>query len=302
MKIFKRIKEPITELIRTIQTMAADLKEIKQLLRQYGHSIEHNTQLTKEAQLISLIDTPVLQNSRYTHEKSLLRHQSQVFSQNGEDGLIAEIFNRIGSTNKIFVEIGLEDGCECNSRLLLQSGWQGLWIESDVKSGQAIEEKFSDDIKRGKLKFSNSLVTKENVEKLFEEAEIPENFDFLSIDIDMNTHHIWSAIRAFKPQVACIEYNASVPPSLDYGVPYDEEAIWNGSNHFGAGLKTLEKIGRELDYSLVACDFLGVNAFFVRNDVCKDLSEKFLAPFTAEFHYEPPRYSLTNHRGHPSKL
>ena len=302
MKLFKRIKEPITELIKNIQTMAADLKEIKQLLKHYGHSIEHNTYLNKEASLLSLLDTPHIQGSRYTNEKSLLRHQSQVFSQNGEDGMIAEIFNRIGTTNKVFVEIGLEDGTECNSRLLLQSGWTGLWIEGDKECGQSIQERYHQKIEKGSLKLSQSFVTKENVESLLQQEQISHTFDFLSIDIDMNTHHIWSSIRNFKPRVACIEYNASVPPSLDYSVPYDENAKWDGSNHFGAGLKTLEKIGQELGYSLVACDFLGVNAFFVSNEVCEELDEKFLAPFTAEFHYEPPRYSLTNHRGHPSKL
>ena len=302
MKLFKRIKEPITELISNIKTMAADLKEIKQLLKHYGHAIEHNTHLSKEANLLSLLDTPHIQSSKYTSEKSLLRHQSQVFSQNGEDGIIAEIFNRIGTTDKVFVEIGLEDGTECNSRLLLQSGWTGLWIESDKECGETIQKKFSCELDNGQLRLRQNLVTKENIEPLLEREDIPPTFDFLSIDIDMNTHHVWSAIRSFKPRVACIEYNASVPPSLDYSVPYDENAKWDGSNHFGAGLKTLEKIGQELGYSLVACDFLGVNAFFVSNEACDELGEKFLAPFSAEFHYEPPRYSLTNHRGHPSKL
>ena len=39
----------------------------------------------------------------------------RVFSQNGEDGVLAEIFSKIGTTNQFFVEFGVQDGIECNS-------------------------------------------------------------------------------------------------------------------------------------------------------------------------------------------
>jgi len=58
----------------------------------------------------------------------------------------------------------------------------------------------------------------------------------------------------------------------------------------------MELLGRERGYSLVGCDFCGVNAFFVRDDL---LGDKFEAPFTAENHYEPPRFALSQlRRGH----
>lgn len=41
-------------------------------------------------------------NPRYLHPLRLQRFEEQIFSQNGEDGILQEIFHRIGVTNKYF--------------------------------------------------------------------------------------------------------------------------------------------------------------------------------------------------------
>ena len=93
-----------------------------------------------------------------------------------------------------------------------------------------------------------------------------------------------------------VEYNASVPPSDRWVIPYDAARAWDGSVQFGAGLKAYEELGRELGYALVGCTLAGVNAFFVREDLVGD---RFAGPFTAEAHHEPPRYWLRWRSGHP---
>ena len=78
---------------------------------------------------------------------------------------------------------------------------------------------------------------------------------------------------------------------------YDPQATWDGSNWYGGSLKTVENIGRRKAMSLVGCDLLGVNAFLVaKAEVTGGL---FRGPFTAENHYETPKYHLTAHVGHP---
>ena len=68
---------------------------------------------------------------RLDNPKYLDRFGYKVFSQNDEDGIITEIFNRIGTTNKKFVEFGVQNGLESNGHFLLHKGWSGLWIDGN---------------------------------------------------------------------------------------------------------------------------------------------------------------------------
>lgn len=249
-------------------------------------------------ELLSYItnNTAISSNEKYRDQRCLAFYLSQVYSQNNEDGIIAEIFRRIGNKTFRFVEIGVENGLQNNTRFLLQNNWKGVWIEANESNVEEIKNYFYREIKESSLEVIKNHVTRENINSLFKKINIPNEFDFLSIDIDMNTHHIWDELNGYKPMVACIEYNASIPPSIDFSIPYDSDAKWDHTNFFGAGLKTLEFIGRKKGYTLVGCDCNGVNAFFVRDDLVAD---KFLSPFTAEFHYQQPRYaSMLHHFGH----
>lgn len=83
-----------------------------------------------------------LTRTRMYSPKSLEPYGYKVYSQNDEDGIIQEIFNRIGTTNKQFVEFGVQDGLESNCHLLLFYGWRGLWIEGSSEFCREIETKF----------------------------------------------------------------------------------------------------------------------------------------------------------------
>jgi len=220
---------------------------------------------------------------------------AQVFSQGPEDGCIAEIFRRIGTKDRFFVEIGVGDGRENTTRLLLTLGWHGIWVEGSAANCEAIRRDFALPLASGQLRLIEAMVTMENIAPLLTKAGAPLKFDYLGVDVDMNTYHIWQALGAFAPRAACIEYNASIPPSYEFVVPYDPAGVWDGSNWFGASLKSLELLGMRLGYNLAGCDFYGVNAFFVHNG--EDLAE-FVQPFTAETHYQPPNYLAPLRRGH----
>lgn len=235
-------------------------------------------------------------NARYADAKKLNRYEYQAYSQYGEDGILGEIFNRIGFTNRFFIEFGVENGLECNTTLLLLNEWRGLWIEAKSDHVQSIQKLFSEKISEKSLQVINAFITAENIEEHFFKAKVPPDPDLLSIDIDRNDYHIWKAIRKYRPRVVSIEYNAVLPPGIKYVIEYDANLGWDGTSHFGASLSSLQLLGEEKGYSLVGCNFSGVNAFFVRDDLVGNL---FSSPFTAENHYEPPRYFLYKKEGHP---
>lgn len=262
------------------------------------HGLRHelSEQNQKLTVLAAQFEASLLAEARYQNPRNLSRFAFQSFSQNGEDGMIAEIFRRIGVNTRYFVEVGAGDGLENNTAFLLAQGWKGCWIEGDGPLVQTIEQHFREPIAQNRLRVQQSFVTAENIAALLESMQAPSEFDLLSLDIDRNTYFAWEALKNFQPRVAVIEYNSSFPPDVEWTVTYEAERVWNNTMYQGASLKSLELLGRQLGYALVGCDLHGVNAFFVRRDLC---GEHFAEPFTAENHFEPPRHWLIRRDGHP---
>ena len=235
-------------------------------------------------------------NPRYSEPGRLNRHERQAFSQSGEDGIIDEIFARVGTTNRFFVEFGVGNGLENNTASLLIKGWNGYWMEADGEWVRDIERDFRALLDGKQLLLRQAFITAENIESLLEWANVPKAFDLLCIDIDGNDYWVWQAIANYRPRVVVVEYNALFSPEIRWAMRYDPAAIWNRTSYQGASLKSLEILGMQKGYRLVGCNFAGVNAFFVREDLVGDA---FCAPFTAENHYEPARYHLIRAVGHP---
>lgn len=274
------------------------ISKIKNLVRSIYES-RNELGTLKYFETAALIQT-LLSQPRYQDPKNLIRHTAKFFSQFGEDGVLNEIFRRIGTTNSYFVEFGVGNGLENNTCFQLTvNNWQGAWIEGSPESCQSIRSGFSKYIDKGRLRLKNTFITAENIESLFDELGVPTEFDLLSIDIDGNDYHIWKSIRKFNPRVVVVEYNGSFGSTAEKVTDYSPSFVWDGSNHFGSSLKSFELLGKEKGYSLVGVDLAGINAFFVRTDLLKD---NFQAPFTSEFHYEAPRYYMQYFGGHPAKV
>src|SRR4051812_29245192 len=142
-----------------------------------------------------------LREPRYADPKRLLRHGFKVYSQHDEDGIIQEIFRRIGMTTRTFVEFGVETGIECNTVKLLIEGWRGLWIEADAQACKTIASSFDPFLKGRRLRLLQSLVTAENINTLIRSGDIDGETDLLGIDIDFNDYWVWRAIEIVSPRV-----------------------------------------------------------------------------------------------------
>jgi hypothetical protein len=219
--------------------------------------------------------------------KRLEPHGFKVYSQNDEDGLIEEICRRLGIGQGRFVEMGVENGLECNSLYLIHKGWRGVWIEGNQAHKPFIEQKFASILNR-RLTVAMTWVKAETVNDLLARLGVAEDLDLLSIDIDGNDIYVLEAL-ALRPKILCIEYNAKFPANIDKRVTYDPARTWSGTDYVGSSLKAIVSAAQAKGYRLVATNITGGNAFFVRDDLAGDL---FPADASAEALYNPARYWL----------
>jgi hypothetical protein len=220
----------------------------------------------------------------------------KVYSQGDEDGIIDAIFHRLNIQKGTFAEIGVGNGLECNTLLLLHQGWKGFWFEDNEEHVKQIQLKFSS---LEKLGLGIGKITKENINDVFKNAEITD-LDFLSIDIDGMDIYLLESLE-IKPKVICIEYNAKWPAHISRKPVYDPNYAWSGTDYMGSSLKSITEIAKEKGYELVGTNITGANAFYVRKDLIND---KFTKHRTVENLYNPPRYWLIFdhfwHIGHPA--
>jgi len=275
-------------------------KKLQQLIQTRKKEAEYEAIIAQRIQQIPIIQEieRIRGHDRYQDSRSLIPFGDKIYSQSDEDGIIREIFNRIGTTNKTFVEFGVGNGLENNTLALLFEDWHGLWIDASTKSVAKIRQHFAPVIAKGQLQIAQSFITRDNINQLISAHVQLGEIDLLSIDVDGNDFHILNAISCVSPRAIVIEYNAKFTPPVMFCMDYDESHTWQKDDCFGVSLKFLEVHLERKGYTLVGCNISGVNAFFVRQDLVGD---RFLPPFTAEHHYEPPRYYFSGYfAGHPA--
>ena len=238
---------------------------------------------------------------RLADPRSLNHFEHQVFSQCGQDGILAEIFRRLGVARGAFVEfgVGAGGGFETNTTNLLLQGWSGVWLEADTDACAELRRHFATPMAEGRLRLAQAFLDRDNIAGHFESAGVPREFDLLSIDVDGNDLWLGQALRAFRPRCVSIEYNAHFPAGQAWTMPYHADHVWNATMEYGASAKAVELAGAALGYRLVACDLAGCDAFLVREDLCGD---RFAGPFTAEQWHHPCRHYLIGRPGHARRL
>lgn len=196
-------------------------------------------------------------------------YEFKIFSQFGEDGIIQHILNNIEIKNKSFVEFGVENYTEANTRFLLEAyNWKGLILDSSKHFIQNIKnENFY-------WKFDvlahHSFINCENVNNILEENKFTGKVGLLSIDVDGNDYWIWKSINVINPDIVIIEYNARYGFKKSITVPYNPNFIRGKDNnflYFGASLKALVKLGKSKGYDLICTNKNGNNAFFVKTNL-----------------------------------
>jgi hypothetical protein len=236
---------------------------------------------------------------RTRHPAALYHAERQVSSQHGEDGILAEIFRRVGEGGRYVIEFGVEDGSECLARNLVeQSGWRGVLMEGGLERATAARYNYL----KWPVQVAHEFVTLDNVLGLFQKYAVPAEPDLFALDIDGNDYWVLSAVlTSYRPRVLAGEYNARWVPPLEWVMPYDPGHAWeaNPTCYFGASLASLSKLCQAHGYQLVGCDSTGTNAFFVRRDQLGDHFPDH--DLGVRYHYAPPSYYPRGY-GHPIRI
>jgi len=210
-------------------------------------------------------------------------YEYRVFSQFGEDGLINLILNNTNIKNKYFVEFGVEDYEESNSKLLLESfNWSGVIFDSN--SNYISSKKKKNFYWKFNLNVLQKFITSENINLILRENCAVDKISLLSIDIDGNDYWVWKAIDCTEPELVIIEYNSIFGYEKSVTIPYTpdfnrKKYHWSNS-YFGASLNALYKLGLQKNYILIGTNSNGNNAFFVKRNCLK--KESFLKERTPQ--------------------
>jgi hypothetical protein len=198
----------------------------------------------------------------------------KVFSQFGDDGIIQYLIHRLRPLPDSFVEFGVENYRESNTRfLIVNNNWRGLVLDGNEDAINYIRK---DEIYwRHTLTARHAFVTRDNINDLLKEAEFLGEIGLLSIDIDGNDYWVWEKLNVVDPAIVIVEYNSIFGPDLAVTIPYEPRFARHRAHYsgqfWGASLQALASLAQRKGYSLVGCNSAGNNAYFVRNNKINNL-------------------------------
>lgn len=208
---------------------------------------------------------------------SLADFEFKVFSQFGDDGIIQFFTHNLELIHKTFIEFGVENYLESNTRFLLQKdNWSGFVLDGSKSNiDQLIAFPF---FWKHDLVARSAFITKENINDLL--AGLMENWGgvgLLHVDIDGNDYWIWEAL-CISPAIVIIEYNSNFGIDRAITIPYEPD-FYRTKAHFsnlywGASLKALYLLAEKKGYAFIGCNSAGNNAYFIRRDVMNERVKK----------------------------
>jgi hypothetical protein len=270
--------------LHAVKDLARRLSSISARLDATEHKLDHLKALAAR----SLIN----QLKQHGPYDSLHEAEFKVYSQFGDDGIIQYLIHHAEVESHIFIEFGVENYTESNTRFLLtNNNWRGLVIDADAGDIEYIRR---DSIYwRHDLTAVHSFVNRDNINDLIAGHGFAGDVGLLSIDIDGNDYWVWKAIEAVKPAIVVVEYNSVFGRRHAITIPYAPDfnrTEAHSSNLFwGASLKALTMLATEKGYAFVGCNSNGNNAYFVRRDKAGRIKEQSLETGYVESRFRESR-------------
>lgn len=233
----------------------------------------------------------MLSKQQYSMDsKNINDYEFRIFSQFGDDGIIQYLIKNIVVDNEIFIEFGVENYLESNTRfLMMNNNWSGFVMDGSEDAISSL--KSQDWYWRYCLTHKVAFIDKNNINELLANTGF-SNIGLLHIDLDGNDYHILSQIDLSKlnPSIIIMEYNSIFGKERAITVPYRNDFIRTKAHYsnlyWGASLAAHNYAASKKGYSLVGCNMAGNNAYFVR----KDLLNETIKELSVETAYKESKY------------
>lgn len=201
--------------------------------------------------------------------KSLQDVEFKVFSQFGDDGIIQYLVHKLEIKNKTFIEFGVSNYLESNTRfLLLKDNWSGLIIDGSDYNINFIKK--CDLYWRHNLVAISSFITRDNINDIISKNGYEGEIGILHVDLDGNDYWIWEKINVVDPILVIVEYNSVFGPIRNISIPYNNDFFRTKAHYsnlyWGASLGALCSLADKKGYYFVGSNSAGNNAYFVRKD------------------------------------
>ncbi len=246
------------------------LKEIRAGLKTLSNKADSAAAISKNQSLDLILGSLLaIQVRKLGPIRRLREAEFKIFSQWGDDGIIQWLVHVLDFPNKVFVEFGVQDYSESNTRfLMMNNNWSGLVMDGSQSNVDTIVN--SEYFWKYGLKAVSAFIDCENVNTLIESAGIPREIGIIHIDIDGNDYWVWEVLTVVNPIVVIMEYNSVFGASRPITVPYDPKFVRTEKHfsnlYFGASLSCLATLATRKGYTFIGSNSAGNNAYFVRND------------------------------------
>ena len=244
--------------------------KIKDLINKFKNLFRENSNLKKELEFKSLIGKNTLVNNRknYSNFKNINEAEEKFFSQNGEDGIIDFLLETLNINNPKFLEIGVEDYIEANTRLLYHiRNSNGLIIDNNIDINKLSKNL---DLWKGRIKVIKEIISPNNINEIIKENHFDKNLDLFSIDIDGQDYWIIKKLPASFCKICIAEYNPLFGSEIEITVPnienFDRTNYHYSNLCWGVSLKGLISVMKKKNFTFLGTNNLKNNAFFINKD------------------------------------
>lgn len=216
--------------------------------------------------------------------QNINKHQKKLTtSENGEDGILKYIIDKIGINNKYYVDYGAWDGTASSNTHYFREieKWNGLNLEGDIEKVNSIPIE-----ERNRINLHQEFVTEENINSLFNKYNVPKEFDILSIDIDSYDFYTWKGLTDYSPNIVIVEYNPGLPNIVPLVVDKQCNTTHAVTGYFGANLLAYYLLAEKKGYKFVTT--VRWNAIFVKNELFHKLEIDEVSKDECIKHYFKP--------------